>query len=123
MIELAVALLLIGLLLGSLAMPLHTRVEMRKAEETARVLDEARTALLGYAAANGYLPCPADESSVGHEAPGANHQSGYCPTYFGFLPAAALGMNATESRGYAADAWGNAANRIRYAARRTTSAR
>jgi prepilin-type N-terminal cleavage/methylation domain-containing protein len=115
MIELAIALFLVGLLFGSIAMPLHTRVELRKAEQTAHLLDEARTALLGYAAANGYLPCPADESSLGQEAPGSNHGTGFCPSYFGFLPAAALGMNASESRGYAVDAWGTAANRIRYA--------
>jgi prepilin-type N-terminal cleavage/methylation domain-containing protein len=115
MIELAVALFLIALLFGSIAMPLQTRVEIRKAEETAHILHQARTALLGYAAANGYLPCPADESSAGQEAPGTNHETGYCPTYFGFLPAAALGMDVPESRGYAVDAWGGSANRTRYA--------
>ena len=96
-------------------MPLQTQVELRKVEQTERILDTARTALLGYAAANGYLPCPADESSVGQEAPGTNHETGHCPTYFGFLPAAALGMDVREARGYGVDAWGSAANRIRYA--------
>jgi hypothetical protein len=115
MIELAVALFLIALLLGSIAMPLQAQLEMRKAEETARTLDRARTALLGYAAANGYLPCPADDNSVGQEASGTNHETGHCPTWFGFLPAAALGMDVPESRGYAVDAWGTFANRIRYA--------
>jgi prepilin-type N-terminal cleavage/methylation domain-containing protein len=115
LIELALALFLIALLLGSIAMPLQTQVEMRKAEETAHILDRARTALLGYAAANGYLPCPADDSSVGQEAFGTNHDTGHCPTWFGFLPAAALGMDVPESRGYAVDAWGSSANRIRYA--------
>jgi prepilin-type N-terminal cleavage/methylation domain-containing protein len=115
LIELAVALFLMALIFGGIAMPLQARVEMRKTEETQRILDAARTALLGYATANGYLPCPADESSVGQEAAGTNHETGHCPTYFGFLPAAALGMDVSESRGYAVDAWGGSGNRIRYA--------
>lgn len=115
MIELAVALFLLALIFGSIAVPLQTQVEMRKVGETARIVDAARTALLGYAAANGYLPCPADEGSVGQEAPGTDHETGYCPTYFGFLPAAALGMDAVEALGYVVDAWGSPANRIRYA--------
>jgi prepilin-type N-terminal cleavage/methylation domain-containing protein len=115
MIEVAVALALFALLFGSMAVPLQTRVDTRKVEQTRMVLDAARTALLGYAAANGYLPCPADESSFGQETPGANHETGHCPSYFGFLPAAALGMDAADARGYVVDAWSGAANRIRYA--------
>lgn len=115
MIELAVALVLLTLLFGGIAVPLRTQVEMRRLEQMERLLDSARTALLGYVASNGYLPCPADASSVGQEAPGANHETGSCPSYFGFLPAAALGMNTQEARGYAVDAWPGPENRIRYA--------
>jgi prepilin-type N-terminal cleavage/methylation domain-containing protein len=115
MIELAIALFLLALIFGGIAAPLHAQVEMRKAAQTKHILDEARMALLGYAAANGHLPCPADEGSVGQEAPGTNHESGHCPTYFGFLPAAALGMGVEEARGFAVDAWGSTAHRIRYA--------
>ena len=38
-----------------------------------------------------------------------------CPAYHGFLPAAALGLPASDANGYALDAWGSGANRIRYA--------
>jgi prepilin-type N-terminal cleavage/methylation domain-containing protein len=115
MIELAMAIFLMALLFGSIAIPLRAQIEMRKVELTKHILDSARTALLGYAIANGRLPCPADEGSVGQEATGANHETGHCPTYFGFLPAAALGMDAPEARGYVVDAWGSPAHRIRYA--------
>ena len=47
MIELAVALFLMALLFGSLAIPLQTQVELRKVEQTERILEVARTALLG----------------------------------------------------------------------------
>jgi prepilin-type N-terminal cleavage/methylation domain-containing protein len=115
LIEIAVALFLMALLFGSIAVPLQMQLEIRKIEETQRLLDQARSALLGYAATNGFFPCPADAMSVGREASGSDHDTGYCPTYFGFLPAAALGLHHADSQGYAIDAWAGASNRIRYA--------
>ncbi len=115
MIEVAVALFLLGLLFGSVFLPLQSQLETKKLEETQRVLDKAREALLGYAAARGHFPCPASSASAGQEPPGTDHATGTCPTYFGFLPAAALGFHATDGHGFAVDAWGTASNRIRYA--------
>lgn len=115
LIELAVALFLMALLFGTITVPLQTQIETRKIEGTERLLARIRTALLGYAAANGHFPCPADETSLGQEPAGTDHDSGYCPTYFGFVPAAALGFDGRDAQGYALDAWPSAANRIRYA--------
>ena len=131
LVELAVVVFIIALLLGSLFVPLQSQVESRKYDETQRIVDQARDALLGYAAANGYLPCPADFAltSNGAEAAGSTHTSGTgsCPSslpasvvattagvnvYIGFLPAATLGLTPTDANGYAVDAWGF---RIRYA--------
>ena len=47
MIELAMALFLMALLLGSLAIPVQTQVELRKVEQTERILDAARTRVAG----------------------------------------------------------------------------
>jgi type II secretory pathway pseudopilin PulG len=113
--EVALALFLIGLLFGGIAVPLQTQIDIRKIEETEQLLAEAREALIGYAAAHGYLPCPADGTSAGHEPEDSDHVAGKCPAYYGFLPAAALGFRRSDGYGYAADAWGGAANRIRYA--------
>jgi len=117
LIELALALFIITLLLGSVLIPLQTQVENRKIEETQRLLEQAREALLGYAAAYGYLPCPATATSAGTEpTTGTNHGTGACVTYNGFLPAALLGFTYVDSEGFGIDAWGGApANRIRYA--------
>lgn len=115
LLELAVSLFVLSLLLASVLTPLQTQVEERKYEETKRLLEEARETLLGYAAANGYFPCPADSASNGQEAVGTNHNTGSCPTWHGFLPAALLGFTPTDLQGYAIDAWGVPANRIRYA--------
>lgn len=115
MIELAVAIVVIALLLGSILVPLQAQVESRKIDETQKILDQARDALLGYAAAYGYFPCPADAASNGQEPAGTDHTTGACPTWYGFLPAARLGFAPTDANGYALDAWGLTANRIRYA--------
>lgn len=115
LVEAAVALFLLALLFGTVFIPLETQVGTRKIETTERLLREAREALLGYAAAHGHFPCPADGGSGGREPPGSNHATGACPTYYGFLPAAELGFTASDGHGYAADAWGTDANRIRYA--------
>jgi type II secretory pathway pseudopilin PulG len=113
--EIAIALFIIGLLFGSIFMPLQTQVDSRKLEQTEELLAAAREALLGYAAARGHFPCPADATSAGRESAGADHVTGTCPTYQGFLPAATLGFKGSDGQGYASDAWGTAANRIRYA--------
>lgn len=117
LIELAVALFILTLLLGGVLVPLQTQVESRKLDETRRVLAEARDALLGYASAYGYFPCPADATSGGMEpTAGVDHATGACPSYHGFLPAALLGFTPVDAQGYGIDPWGvSAANRIRYA--------
>jgi hypothetical protein len=90
--------------------------ENKALDETRRVLDEARDALLGYAAANGYFPCPASNTSNGREGAGADHVTGDCPAGFhGFLPAATLGLTSVDASGYAVDGRRQPENRLRYA--------
>jgi prepilin-type N-terminal cleavage/methylation domain-containing protein len=115
LIELAIALLVIALLLGSMLVPLRTQVESRRIEETRRILEQAREALLGYASAHGRFPCPATASSFGGEPPNTNLDTGQCDTYRGYLPASLLGLSPLDAEGFALDAWGLAGNRIRYA--------
>jgi type II secretory pathway pseudopilin PulG len=114
-LEQAIALAVMALLLGSILVPLHTQIESRKIDETRRTLDLAQEMLLGFAAANGYFPCPADGVSNGNEAAGTNHVTGSCPISHGYLPAALLGFRPIDGDGFAVDAWGVAANRVRYA--------
>jgi type II secretory pathway pseudopilin PulG len=114
-IEQAVSLSVVALVLGSIMVPLQTQVENRKVDQTRRTIELAQEMLLGYAAANGYFPCPADAASNGQEAAGSDHAAGACTTYQGFLPAALLGFKPTDTNGYAIDAWESHANRVRYA--------
>src|SRR5437762_13621334 len=90
LIELAVVLMLVGLLLSSVTYTLSAQVEQRTREQTQRILEQAREALIGYAVANGRLPCPASSGSSGAESPPGG---GECTNYYdGFLPAVTLGF-------------------------------
>ena len=114
-LEHAVSLSVIALMLGTIMVPLQTQIENRKTDETRRSLELAQEMLLGFVAANGYFPCPADASSNGQEPLGTSHATGSCPVWHGFLPAALLGFKPADEQGYALDAWESAHNRIRYA--------
>jgi type II secretory pathway pseudopilin PulG len=128
LVELAIAIFIMALLLGSIIVPLQSQVRTRKLEETDRILAQAREALLGYVTANGYFPCPASSSSNGQEA-SPNHTNGTCnasvtsaTTLVGFLPAVTLGFTPIDGGGYAVDAWASTQtqNRIRYAVANAT---
>lgn len=110
--ELAIVLLIVVLLIGGMLLPLTAQEDARAMGETRRTLNEVRDALVGYAVAQGRLPCPAIEGggNTGVEAPAGG---GACTApHSGFVPGATLGLSPTDSQGYVVDAWGR---RIRYA--------
>jgi len=110
LVELAIVLVIVTLLSGGLMMSLSAQQEAVASAETQRRLYDARDALLGFAAANGRLPCPAAPNATGSEAPTIG---GNCTNNWdGFLPAITLGLSPTDANGYAIDGWGNP---IRYA--------
>jgi prepilin-type N-terminal cleavage/methylation domain-containing protein len=110
LIELAVAMFVIVLLLGSVLAPLAAQVEQRHVSDTQKYLDEIKEALIGFAVSNDRLPCPASAASAGVESPAGG---GACTNnYNGFVPAVTLGMSVVDNQGFAVDPWGN---RIRYA--------
>lgn len=125
LIELAVALLIVTVLLGAILVPLTTQVVQRKISDTEKALEDAKEALLGFAVANGRLPCPASATSNGVEsfAAGGSAADGNCSNFFdGFLPAVTLGLTPVNAEGYAVDGWGGTQNRIRYAVSNETVA-
>jgi prepilin-type N-terminal cleavage/methylation domain-containing protein len=110
LIEMVMVLFIVALLLGGLLPTISGQVEQRRVSETRKQLDEIQQALIGYAVINGRLPCPASSGSNGAESPLGG---GSCTNFYnGFVPAATLGLSATDSSGFAVDSWGN---RIRYA--------
>jgi prepilin-type N-terminal cleavage/methylation domain-containing protein len=64
LVEIAIALFIITMLLGSILVPLATQVEQRQVSETQKMLEDIKEALVGHAVAKGYLPCP-DRTSGG----------------------------------------------------------
>src|SRR4051812_4133421 len=105
LIELAVAMFVIVLLLGSVLAPLAAQIEQRHASDTQKYLDEIKEALIGFAVANDRLPCPASVTSAGAESPAGG---GACTNnYNGFVPAVTLGLSMVDNQGFAVDPWGN----------------
>lgn len=118
LIEMAVVLLVVTLLLGGLLVPLSTQIEQRKISETQKLLEDAKEALVGYAAGHfsitdnrPYLPCPDLMISIlgkipndGQEdrcsASDASCVDGQCVYPEGNLPWVTLGISPTDS-------WGN----------------
>ena len=110
--ELTIVLVIVALLVGGLVLPLSAQREARNIGETKRQLAEIKEALMGFAVANGRLPCPAKSDDLHAEEKLQNLTTGECALWSGFLPAASLGITPVDAQGYAVDAWNN---RIRYA--------
>lgn len=107
LVEMAIGILVISLLLGSILVPLSAQVEQRKISETQKALEEIREALLGFAIANGHLPCPdkTTPAGVGTANDGLEDVNvTACVANEGNLPWGTLGAPS-------ADSWGN---RYRY---------
>lgn len=104
-LELAVAMFILTLLLGSILVPLATQVEQRQISETQKMMEAARDALLGHAIAFGYLPCADTNNDGAENVTGTVCTGTSSGISHGNLPWKTLGLAAS-------DAWGN---RIRYA--------
>ncbi len=115
LIELAIAIFIIALLMGALLVPLATQVEQRQIAETQKGMEDIRDALLGFAATNGYLPCPDLQAGAGANdgLEDADAATGLCTVITGSganqlaagnIPWGTLGLGNQ-------DAWGN---RFRY---------
>lgn len=134
LVELAIVLMIVGLLLGGLIVPITAQMDMQAFRKTNASLEEIKDSLIGYSIINGRLPCPATVASNGLESfcPSATgtcagtettvvQTHGNCSSQVnsvisGFLPAATLGISPQDTQGFAVDGWGgNTINRIRYA--------
>ena len=93
--------LIIGFVLGMLLVPLSTQVDQQRTGETQRQLDLVREAVIGFALANGRLPCPATPNTpTGTAGAGTENRTvPNCNIAEGVAPWAALGVPET-------DAWG-----------------
>lgn len=91
-IEIAIVLLIFGLIVGGIMGPLQTQLDNMDRRETVQTLDTTREALVGFALRNGRLPCP-DTSGDGQEnKPGAN-----CTNELGDVPWVTLGVKSEDA--------------------------
>jgi prepilin-type N-terminal cleavage/methylation domain-containing protein len=99
--EMAVAVVILALLLFGAMMPFSSQLEIRNIAETRRTLDSTREAIIGFAQANGRLPCPADGSipagalNAGTEQ--YNVASSSCSAVTGVVPWVTLGTSETDA--------------------------
>lgn len=100
LVEMAIVLMIIGLLLGGLIPTLSAQKESQRINETRKQLDEINDALSGFALINGRLPCPANGTTAsGNESTTGSGVSLTCTLTQGILPWATLGVNETDGWG------------------------
>lgn len=104
LLEMAVVLLIVGLLLAGLLPTLSAQAEQQRIADTRKQMNEIRDALLGFAVSKGRLPCPADGTVASQNNAGAEWVVGagiaqVCGSNRGVLPWVTLGVPET-------DAWG-----------------
>jgi len=79
LVEMAVVLVIIGILIGSFLTPLSQQVDQLKIESTGKQLDDIKNALLGFAIINGYLPCPDTDNNGIEDNPASCNIEGNLP--------------------------------------------
>ena len=100
MLELAIVLMVIGLVLGGMLNPLGTILGSRQRAEAVIELEKIKEALVGFAMINGYLPCPTtttdpDNAMYGLEDTACNSD----PAAEGYLPWRTLGVSEVDPWG------------------------
>lgn len=110
LIELSMVLIVVALLFSGMLPRLSALRQAAENVEARRQLAIADEAILGFAIRHGRLPCPAAPATSGNESP---ENGGDCThPWTGLLPAATLGLQPLDERGYFLDPWGNP---LRYA--------
>ncbi len=93
LIELAIVILIMGLVLGGIAMPLSVQRENARIKQGDEQIAMVQSAIEGFALANGRLPCPATPASDGVADP----SGGGCTTQHGFVPATTLNLHGSRN--------------------------
>jgi len=104
LVELAIVILIMGLLLGGLMMPLAAQRDAARARDGLRQIEAVRAAIDGFLLANGHLPCPATPASAGYASPAV----GNCSVQHGFVPATTLDLTGSRNAdNLLLDPWGS----------------
>jgi prepilin-type N-terminal cleavage/methylation domain-containing protein len=91
LVEMAIVLVILGFLLAGVLAPLSSQREVSQRQAIERQLQEIREALVGYAQANGALPCPV-QAGTGNVIQPVPTAITNCNNNFNSLPYATLGL-------------------------------
>lgn len=104
LVEMAIVLVIVGLLVAAFLTPLTAQIDQRDYGDTRRLMDDSKEALLGYALANKHLPCP-DKTTGANNGANDNPNDGVedfdalgiCITREGNLPWSTLSLPSADS--------------------------
>ena len=100
LVEMAVVLVIVGLMLGGLLLPLSAQMDQQRLSETRKSLAEIQEALIGFAIINGRFPCPTTQTDPAAAGYGEEAANCAAPAAEGYLPWKTLGVREIDS-------WGN----------------
>lgn len=95
LVEMAIVLVIVGLLISAFLAPLSAQQDLKDYNETQKNLDEIKESLIGYAISHGHFPCPAISASNGAEDRTGSSCTG--AKRVGHLPWAELGVAKLDS--------------------------
>lgn len=108
LIEIAIGLMIIGLVAAGMIASIGQQNEQRRIAEAKSQLSLARDAVMAFVTTQGRLPCPASNVSNGQEAIASNVGGVItCSLEAGFLPAVTLGLPGVSAQGLLGNAWGD----------------
>jgi prepilin-type N-terminal cleavage/methylation domain-containing protein len=111
LIEIAIGLMIIGLIAASMIASVTQQNEQRRIAETKMSLNLARDAVMAFVTGQGRLPCPATAVSNGQEAIASNVGGVVtCMLEAGFLPAVTLGLPGIDPQGFLNNPWADGTN-------------
>lgn len=96
LIEVAIVLAVLALLIGGMLVPFSAQIEQQKIIDTQNSIDLIKEALIGYAVANGRLPCPAQSATRGEQRTVCTLPA----DRVGFVPWVTLGTPQLDSWGH-----------------------
>lgn len=103
LVEMAIVLVIVGLLISAFIAPLSAQKDLKDYSETRQEIAIIKEAIIGYVLSNGRLPCPADatvaSSTVGAGTQKFDATGTSCSFSVGVVPWVDLGISET-------DAWG-----------------
>lgn len=95
LVEMAITLVIVGLLLAMFIQPLRIQKDMKDRLETYEMLNQVNEALIGYAIVNRHMPCP--DTDLIPDGIENRQASGQCQSPQGVLPWNTLGVINTDA--------------------------